>query len=77
MASYLLDQMMASCFITTLMKSKLLPAVTNALVEMELRFTILYTNWNVEFASFVYASDSSTGSIKLIAPLKRIFGCLT
>ena len=77
MASYLLDQMKASCFITTLMKSKLLPAVTNALVEMELRFTILYTNWNVEFASFVYASDSSTGSIKLIAPLKRIFGCLT
>ena len=35
MASYLLHQMTASCFVITMMKSKLLPAETNALVEVQ------------------------------------------
>ena len=38
MATYLLQQVTAKCFITILMKSKLMPAETNVLVDMELRF---------------------------------------
>ena len=74
MASYLRHQMTASCFITSLMKFKLFAGGDE---RFSRDGTALYSRFYtptgimVEFDSVVYVSDSSTVSIKLVAPLKR------
>ena len=74
MASYLLHQMTASCFVTIMMKTKLSPAETNTLVEIELHFMQdFYTPIGItgELDNVADVSGSSTSSIKLITLLKE------
>ena len=62
MTSYLLHKMTASCFITTLLKSKFLPVETSVFVEGTVLYSRFYTptGITVVFDNVVYVIDFST-----------------